>query len=329
MFGNARVLFDTCQGRMWTPPSDVLLARFPFTHNAWIAGLRGYLELQKLAGYPPDAGRQATLDRLLALRVSAFEKDNPWGPDFHNWWQILAVARNFIFLTPELGQYLRQHALSEVQQAFDEYSGDAPYWFVTNYEATYNEITLHHLYDYNALFAVKAMVFQEPREELARYLDVPGFARGDLFYIQNLILTLEAPSLYPDVYKTASSSTARTGDVITFTLVIRDSDALPAQTVPVTVTGALPTGLVYHPGSCASSWGNPPVCSGQSIHWQGVLSGTIPIEIMYTARVTVEEPAILTNEMQVDGGEWGHYTGSVTILANPLQCYLPVIFRSR
>lgn len=328
-FGNARTLFDRCQDRMWTPPSDDVLAQYPFAHNAWIAGLQGYLELQRLAGYPPDASRQATLDRLLALRVSGFEKDNPWGPDFHRWWQILAVARNFMFLTPELGQHLRNHALSEVQVAFGEYSRDAPYWFVTNYEATYNEITLHHLYDYNALFAVKAMVFQEPREELARYLDVPGFARGDLFYIQNLILTLEAPSLVPDVSKTASRSSAYVGDIITFTLVVRDGNAPVTQSLPVTITATLPPGLEHHPELCVSSWGPPPTCSAQSIHWQGVLSGTTPVEIVYTTRVTESETVVLTNEMQVDGGAWGHHTRTVSIIANPLRSYLPVVLKQR
>lgn len=328
-FGGARELFDRCKGRMWYPPSDAVLAEYPFAHNAWIAGLQGYLELQKLAGYPPDATRQATLDRLRALRVSAFNKDNPWGPDSHNWAQALAVARNFIFMTPELGQYLRENALGKVQAAFDEYTHDAPYWFVTNYEATYNEITLQHLYDYNALFAVKAMVFREPREELARYLDVPGFARGDLFYIQNLILTLEAPSAIPEAVKTVSDSTALIGDVLQYSLTVRDADAPPTQTVSIAITDTLPAGLVHYPEVCASSWGSPPTCSAQSVTWQGVLSSTVPVVITYTAQVVASQPAALTNVMRVDGGAWGTYTDTATIIANPRLAYLPLITRYR
>jgi hypothetical protein len=195
VFGDAKTLFDNCKGRMQSPPSDAILADYPFAHNAWIAGLYGYLQLQQLAGYAPDADKQATLNRLLTLRASAFSKDNPWGgPDSHNWAQALAVSRNFIYMTPELGQYLHDHALSKVQTAFNSYVQNAPYWFVTNFEASYNEITLQHLYDYNALFSVKSMIFHATREDLAQYLDVPGFARGDLFYIQNLIDTIEAPS---------------------------------------------------------------------------------------------------------------------------------------
>jgi len=326
-FGGARTLFDYCQNRIQAPPSDSTLAEYPFAHNAWIAGLQGYLELQKMAGYPPDEDRQHTLGHLRALRVSSFDKDNPWGPDSHKWDQSLAVARNFIFLTPELGKHLRDHALDKVQIAFNEYAHDAPYWFVTNFEATFNEVTLHHLYDYNALFAVKAMVFQEPREELIRYLDVPAFARGDLFYIQNLILTLEASASIPDVSKTASFSTAQTGDVITFTLSVRDSDAQPTQTVPITVEDILPMGLVFHPELCVAVQSTDPMCSDQSVRWEGVLSGTMPVEIKYTALVTASQPAFLTNKMRVDGGVWGTYTDTVTIAVNPLRWYLPLVIR--
>ena len=97
-------------------------------------------------------------------------------------------------MTPELGQYLHDNALNKVVAALDEYRKVAPYWFVTHFEATYNEQVTHPLHDYNALFAALALIDGAPREELARYLDVPAFARGDLFYILNLVYTLDAPS---------------------------------------------------------------------------------------------------------------------------------------
>jgi hypothetical protein len=191
-FGGAKAIFDSCQYRLWTPPSDAILAEYPFAHNAWIAGYTGYLELQRLAGYPEDSAKRATLNRLLSLRASAFDKDNPRGPDAHNDSQILSVARNFMFMTPELAAYLRANALTKMQAAFSEYRETAPYWFVTRFEAAYNENVMQPLYDYQALFAAKALIFQHSRQDLARYLDVPAFARGDLFYIQNLIYTIEA-----------------------------------------------------------------------------------------------------------------------------------------
>ncbi|CAG0937088.1 Serine/threonine-protein kinase AfsK [Thermoflexales bacterium] len=192
VFGGAKSIFDSCEERLWTPPSDATLAEYPFAHNAWIAGYIGYLELQKLAGYPEDSTKRATLNRLLSLRASAFTKDNPRGPDAHHDGQLLSVARNFIYLTPELGDYLRTQALAKVQAAYHEYQAVAPYWFVTRYEAAYNENVMQPLYDYQALFAAKALIFEHSRQDLARYLDVPAFVRGDLFYLQNLIYTIEA-----------------------------------------------------------------------------------------------------------------------------------------
>ena len=47
------------------------------------------------------------------------------------------------------------------------------------------------------MFSAKAMILREPREELIKYLDVPAFARGDLFYIQNLVAAIEADSTPP------------------------------------------------------------------------------------------------------------------------------------
>ena len=69
----------------------------------------------------------------------------------------------------------------------------APFWFVGMTEQAIGENAVQPLYDVNALFQAKALILQEPRGELVKYLDVPAFARGDLFYIHNLAALLEAP----------------------------------------------------------------------------------------------------------------------------------------
>ncbi len=188
----ARRIFDDLKVRFWTPPEDAVFDTFPFALNAWIAGYHGYLEMEKLAGYPESTDKVAEMNRLLALRANNFEKDNPWGPDSHDWGQVFATSRNFTYLTPELGDYLNTHALSKVEEALNEYIHDAPYWFVTNFEETYNEDIVRHNYDYDGLFKAKAFVLKEPYEELVKYIDVPAFERGDLFYIQNLVTAIEA-----------------------------------------------------------------------------------------------------------------------------------------
>jgi hypothetical protein len=164
--------------------------------NGWIAGYMGFLRLQELAGRSQaDAALraqvQAELNRLLSVWETIFSKDTPWVTLWHK--RHLNFARSFIMLTPELGEYLRLVKLAEVREALDEYNRVGPYWFVARYEAVMDEGIMSNLYNYPALFQAKAFILGENRSQLTKYLDVPAFLRGDLFYIQNLVAAIEAP----------------------------------------------------------------------------------------------------------------------------------------
>lgn len=194
--GNALSIFNSCRSHLTAPPSQATLLEHPEAHNAWIAGYLGYIELAKLAGNTTEANnKQPTLNSLLSSRAANLAQtiNSPWGPDEHHYGQTLTVARNFMFLTPELADYLAAQAGSTANAAISLYTSVAPYWFATWFEATYAEGAVQPLYDYAALFAAKALIQNAPRSELVKYLDVPAFARGDLFYIQNLVLALQAP----------------------------------------------------------------------------------------------------------------------------------------
>ena len=75
-----------------------------------------------------------------------------------------------------------------------EYDNVAPYWFVSRYEGSIREGVTSPLFNYHDLFQAKAQILQEPFEELVKYIDVPGVAIGDLFYIENLVAAIEAPA---------------------------------------------------------------------------------------------------------------------------------------
>jgi hypothetical protein len=163
------------------------------------------LELERLAGYTSaisQSSKYGEYQRLRDLRIAQFSKDSPYDPSrvsaeeySHN--MALNIARNFMFLTPELGDELRAHKLAAVQQALDEYEVLAPFWFVPKYERTYEEGVGHHLYDRWALFQAKARILKEPFSELVKYIDAPAFEKGDLFYIQNLVAALEVANATP------------------------------------------------------------------------------------------------------------------------------------
>jgi outer membrane protein assembly factor BamB len=197
VFGGARQLFDASRNKLEAPPSDSYLADMPHVHNAYIAGYMGYLELERAANYPETAQVRQELNRLLALRVTNFSKDIPdsyFEDRTLRYCRTLAVSRNFMYLVPELGQYLRNNALAEIREALDEYQEVAPYWFVSKADVTFAEAVTSPLYNVHAIFQAKAQILNEPQEELAKYLDIPAFPVGDLFYIDNLIATLEAVS---------------------------------------------------------------------------------------------------------------------------------------
>jgi hypothetical protein len=125
------------------------------------------------------------------VNKSQRNKDHPFiDHRYHR--RSLNVARNFMMLTPELGAYLQQHALGLVEEAVDEYDYVAPFWFVARYETMINEGVMSPLYTYPAMFQAKAFILNEPQEELVKYLDVPAFSRGVLFYIQNLVAAIES-----------------------------------------------------------------------------------------------------------------------------------------
>ena len=133
-----------------------------------------------------------------ACGATTFTKDTYYDgtPNINSYCRAFSASANFLYLTPELGAYLRANALPKVQAALNEYYHNTPYWFVARYEDTVNEGIFAPLYDVN-LFQAKALILKEPQEELVKYLDVPVFPVGDLFYIQNLVAAIEANSTPP------------------------------------------------------------------------------------------------------------------------------------
>ena len=137
-------------------------------------------------------------DRLLRLRVSTFQTNAPYSGDTYPPLGPMRVAANFLNLSPEWYDELSRLGLlasfqGTVRAAVDEYSQVAPYWFVAHYDATCAEGVMQGLYDAPALFQAKAYLLRESQAKLTRFLDVPAFQRGDLFYLQNLTAAIRAP----------------------------------------------------------------------------------------------------------------------------------------
>jgi hypothetical protein len=200
---SALTAYNLAKSKIQVPavqPPDGFTA-FPWTQNAYISGYIGFLRLQSLANMTSDSTLRtqvtSALDTLLRNRVSSFSKDTIYQTGTQYIRRTLNVARNFMYLVPEIYDELNSRSLlstftTKVQQAVNEYSTVGPYWFVSRYTASIAESTTQNLYDYPAMFQAKAYLLKETQSNLIKYLDVPAFARGDLFYIQNLVAALNA-----------------------------------------------------------------------------------------------------------------------------------------
>jgi len=171
------------------PADTAWLNTHPHVINSYIAGYYGYLDLQNAAREQPDAQVQNWLDVALTLRVNQLTT-NPQDVDTFE-------AGGFLWLVPELGDYLASHAQAEVAATIVGHENLVPYWMVAKAEEApriygYNEGSLSDYYQYSSLFNAKAYALKRHREELEQYLDVPAVERGDLFYIQNLVATIES-----------------------------------------------------------------------------------------------------------------------------------------
>lgn len=197
VFGGAQEIFEASKDKLAQTPNNEVLAEMPHVHNAFIAGYFGYLQLEKLAGHPESNNVKSELDRLFVLRAAEFTKDSPdvfFQDPGRAYCRALNTSRNFLYLVPELSDYLREHAYFKVKEAIDEYEQIAPYWFVSQSETAFGEAVISPLYDTNSLFQAKALIVNASQKDLIRYIDVPAFQIGDLFYIQNIIATLESSS---------------------------------------------------------------------------------------------------------------------------------------
>jgi hypothetical protein len=199
LFGNAQAIYNLSAGKLPAVPSNPILLEMPHVQNAFVAGYYGFLQLEALAGQPVSNDIQQDLNELISLRISSFNKDAPdlyfEGGNFEKYYcRTLNISRNFMYLTPELADALRSNpaALGKVQEALNEYETIAPFWFESRAEFTYGEGIFNPLQDSHSLFHAKAWILQEPQGDLLKYLDVPAFARGDLFYIDKLVTLLEA-----------------------------------------------------------------------------------------------------------------------------------------
>ena len=184
---------------------QALMKSFPLLSNAYIAAYQGYIGLATLAGQSTTA-YQTELDKLLAWKLEDLmtypDPQEPYFCDSECYYESLITYYNFAYLTPELATHLRENAISvdpekDILSILQEYQDIAPYWMQAHNGETQGESAIQPYQQTHSLFQALARVKEATYEELIKYLDTPIVPVGDLYYIDNVVATLEAPESSP------------------------------------------------------------------------------------------------------------------------------------
>src|SRR6185436_6574707 len=103
------------------------------------------------------------------------------------------TAWNFMYLTPELSDYLKMNAETQVSDMISTYKLVAPYWMAAHNGETQAENAFMPYQQTYSLFQAIAQINKPSQVELSKYLDSPIVPVGDLYYLDNLISVIEAP----------------------------------------------------------------------------------------------------------------------------------------
>jgi hypothetical protein len=104
---------------------------------------------------------------------------------------------HLLHVTPEVARYLRHRAEAKASIALcvDEAALHWPMWFVsqsstfTRYYGESHALSPHYS---KMIYPVKSLIERSSPEDLRRWVDAEDAPRGDLFFIERLVLAIEA-----------------------------------------------------------------------------------------------------------------------------------------
>jgi len=142
-----------------------------------------------------------------------------------------------------------------------------------------------------SLYQTGPGTFTAPELELDTDLAISSFGEdeaGEVYVVDYLgsIRRLVGSASSPDLSastKSASTANANPGEVVTYTLQVKNTGAATSGTVFLTDT--VPSGLSYVPGSLSATSGTVNASANPNLYWQGTLSGTTPVTISYRVNV--------------------------------------------
>lgn len=125
--------------------------------------------------------------------------------------------------------------------------------------------------------------------------------------------------------KQALVGSARTGDVVTYSIVLKNSGGPVTATLRLTDT--IPAGLEYKPGSVTATNGIVNSSQLPTITWQSSLPINFPITLTYAVTVSSASTLTIRNIVVIDPAIGQPFTKTSVILVNPYKVYLPLAFK--
>jgi hypothetical protein len=162
--------------------------------NGYIAGLIAYCRMARMMN-DEDTTEKGLAKARDALRERLAYELGHWRGGVITQVPVLrSIFGRWRHLTPEVGRFLVAHAGQIHRHLMDVYVDyHRPTWFLAwGVETMWrNESAFAFPTMAAEVFAARAMILGEPAERLEGFVDIP-WCRADLFYIQKLILCIEA-----------------------------------------------------------------------------------------------------------------------------------------
>jgi uncharacterized repeat protein (TIGR01451 family) len=126
--------------------------------------------------------------------------------------------------------------------------------------------------------------------------------------------------------KRVSSAVANFGGILTYTIVLRNSGSLVANTSRV--TDVVPNGLNYRPGSFAATRGTIDTSAAPTLRWSGAMSATSIVTLTYAVTVATASPRAIVNDAIINPGLGTVFNRLATVVVNGWQVWLPPILKN-
>lgn len=254
-------------------------------------------------------------------------------------WQRARIYQ-FWDLTTESGRLLETYAPEAMQSCIDYTKRNLSNWYIVKDEQ--NALTGENWAELPdvpmSLFQMMAFIERSGGDKLKLYANAP-LCKGDLYHIQKLVHAIQAYGTlcYEDLRtpedectdgsksvsrKSVSRGVADYRDALTYTI------SLFGTGQPVTVTDPIPSALGYVPDSAnvTPETGALSVDGNSVLHWTGVLTADVPLQITFGATVAVTMPTFVRNTAFVYSGE-STSECSATLIANGYRTYVPITIK--